>query len=116
MTSGVATHPATPRPAPWRALVWEQFKKSPTNLLALAVIAGLVGAAIYAPLISSSQPLIWCAEGGCSSPWLRSLFFNRNVFDSGIDLFFNLLIFLVPIWLIGHSVLRKRPDTLSRDR
>lgn len=116
MTSGVATHPVTPRPAPWRALVWEQFKKSPTNLLALAVIAGLVGAAIYAPLISASQPLIWCAEGDCSSPWFRSLFFNRNVFDSGIDLFFNLLIFVVPIWLIGHAALRKQADTLSRDK
>lgn len=116
MTSSVAQLPATPRPASWRSLVWEQYKKSPTNLLALAVIAGLVGAAIYAPLLSSSQPLLWCADGSCSSPWLQSLFFNRNVFDSGIDLFFNLLIFLVPIWLIGQTALQKQPDTSSRDR
>lgn len=90
------------------AQVWSQFRRSNTHLAALAVIGLIVLLAIYAPLISSSQPLLWCAPGeGCSSPWLRGLFFNRNVFESGIDLFFNLLIFFVPFTLLSRLALSK---------
>lgn len=98
----------------WSDLVWQQFKQSKTNLAALAVICLLVGTAIYAPLIASSQPLLWCADGSCSSPWFRGLFFNRNVFDSGIDLFFNLLIVAVPLWGLAAWWLGRRNTPLTR--
>lgn len=97
------------------AQVWGQFRRSWTHIAALVVIALLVLLAIYAPLISSSQPLLWCTEtDGCSSPWLRGLFFNRNVFDSGIDLFFNLLIFFGPLALLVHFSLSKAGGLQSR--
>lgn len=97
------------------AQVWGQFRQSYTHIAALIVIALLVLLAIYAPLISSSQPLLWCTEtDGCSSPWLRGLFFNRNVFDSGIDLFFNLLIFFGPLTLLAHFTLSKAEALRSR--
>lgn len=115
MTDRSVLGESTSAPPSWGQLVWQQFRQSPSNILAMAVIGMLVGTAIYAPLLSSSQPLIWCAEGRCSSPWIQGLFFNRNVFDSGIDLFFNLLIFTVPIWAVGRwAVTRKHPQGYSR--
>lgn len=97
------------------AHVWRQFRQSWTHVLALVVIVLLAALAIYAPLISASQPLLWCTDdAGCSSPWLRGLFFNRNVFESGIDLFFNLLIFFVPLSLLAHPLLSKAEEKLDR--
>lgn len=113
MTKALHTASAPVAPRPWSALVWMQYRRSWTNMAALAVIGLLVGSAIYAPLVSSSQPLLWCVESGCSSPWLKGLFVNRNVFDSGIDLFFNLLIFALPLALIGHAVVRRRAGLVA---
>lgn len=106
--SNVVLIESPPRQRTWSALVWQQFTQSKTNLVALAVIGLLVATAIYAPLIASSQPLLWCMDGTCSSPWLMGLFFNRNVFESGIDLFFNVLIFAVPAWAVGATWASRR--------
>lgn len=86
------------RPPSWGEIVWSQFAASKVNLLALVVIGLLVGTAVYAPVMASSQPFLWCFEGRCSSPWMMSLFFNRNVYESGIDVFFNLLMLFLPLW------------------
>lgn len=109
MTDAVHTAPVR---RSWGGMIWGQYRRAWSNLLALVVIAMLVGSAIYAPLIASSQPLLWCTDQGCSSPWLSGLFFNRNLFDSGIDLFFNLLIFAVPAAFLGRFALHR----LSGDR
>lgn len=107
MTEPLSMAISTPQRS-FSAQVWQQFRRSITHLGALAVIGLIVLLAIYAPLISSSQPLLWCTPTeGCSSPWLKGLFFNRNVFDNGIDLFFNLLIFFLPLTLLAHLSLSK---------
>src|SRR5699024_11557807 len=75
-----------------------------------------VAMAIYAPLRSSSQPLVWCTvDQGCSSPWLHGLFFNRNVFESGIDLFFNLIILFAPLTFIAHFIRSKFANKESKE-
>lgn len=114
------TEPAVDiRMAPQRsfgAQVWSQFRRSWVHIAALGVICLLVIMAIYAPLISSSQPLLWCTvDQGCSSPWLYGLFFNRNVFESGIDLFFNLIIVFAPVTFLARAVLSKTGSSDSRE-
>lgn len=90
---------APPRSMGWH--IWDQYRRSKTQVAALWVIGLLVLSAIYAPLVSSSQPFVWCEDAsGCSLPWLRGLYFNSNVFESGIDLFFNLLMIALPVGLI----------------
>lgn len=88
------------RPPSWGEIVWTQYRASWANKSALVMIGLLVVMAVYAPLLSSSQPLLWCAQGRCTSPWLAGLFFNANVYESGIDIFFNLLMFFLPLWIL----------------
>ena len=95
----------------WWAIVWRQFTSRWSNRAAVAAIAGLVAAAIYAPVIASNQPFLWVDSDGVQLPWFRSLLFNRNVFDSGIDLFFNLLLVLSP-FVAAHGLWFRR--ALSR--
>lgn len=98
------------------AQVWSQFRRSWVHIAALCVIVMLVVMAIYAPLLSSSQPLVWCTvDQGCSSPWLHGLFFNRNVFESGIDLFFNLIILFAPLTFIAHFIRSKFAKKESKE-
>lgn len=96
------------RPPSWGEIVWGQFAASKANIFALVVIGILVGTAVYAPVVASSQPFLWCFEGSCTSPWSMSLFFNENVYESGIDIFFNLLMFFLPLWaFMARRVWRK---------
>lgn len=76
--------------------------------MALFAIFALLAIAIYAPLVSSSVPFIWKDESGFSFPWFSSLLFNRNVYSSAIDLFFNLCVYAVPLGALVFSVLRRK--------
>ena len=81
-------------------IVWAQFRKNTVALTALWLLAGLLGLAVFAPIIASNQPLLWDQGDGLSSPWLESLF-NRNFFENPVDVFFNLLMMLGTPMLIG---------------
>lgn len=65
-------------------------------------LAALLALAVYAPLLASSQPLLWRAgEGGWSSPWLATLF-DRGLWESALDVGFNSLILPgTPLLLLG---------------
>lgn len=85
-------------------IVWEQFKKYKLSYWSLWGVAALFIMAIFAPLLALNVPFyISVPEGvgpanmaGVSFPWLRALF-DVNFFESGVDIFFNSLIFTVPI-------------------
>ncbi len=98
--------------ASYWSIVWEQFRKNRTGYGAMWGIFLLFAVAIYAPLVASKMPFIWSGPDGTSSPWLHSLLFNRNVYSSGIDLFFNLLLLVSPFFAASMVALRMA----NRDR
>jgi peptide/nickel transport system permease protein len=63
--------------------------------------------AVYAPLLSFDQPLLWVDDSGLSSPWLRSLF-NRLAFENAVDIFFNLAMVASPLYFALLAWLRRR--------
>ena len=93
--------------ASYWAIVWEQFKKNRIGYFALWAIFGLFMIAVYAPVFVMKIPFVWTDESGTSFPWFRGLLFNRNVFESGVDLFFNLLLVASPV-LAGVAVWTKK--------
>ncbi len=103
----MAAAPQREYPSYW-AIVWEQFRKQRTSMIALYTVVLLFVIAIYAPVLSSSVPFIWRDESGLSFPWFRSLLFNRNLFDGSIDIFFNMLLVLSPFFLVSRLVLGRR--------
>ncbi|TVQ98778.1 MAG: ABC transporter permease [Deltaproteobacteria bacterium] len=100
--------------ASYWAIVWEQFRKQRSSYWAMWLIFGLFALAIYAPVFSSSQPFVWRgSDGGLSFPWFSSLLFNRNVFENGVDLFFNLLLVLSPALLVSFLLIRTRARSMK---
>jgi peptide/nickel transport system permease protein len=79
------------------AIVWSQFRKNHLAVFGLWCIAALVLLAIYAPLLSGAQPLIWRGAQGLEFPLFRSLF-NRLLFENSVDVFFNLVLVLSPVY------------------
>lgn len=85
-------------------IVWEQFKKYKLSYWSLWGVAALFVLAIFAPILSLNVPFyISIPEGtgpanlaGVSFPWFKALF-DVNFFESGVDIFFNSLIFTVPV-------------------
>jgi peptide/nickel transport system permease protein len=92
---------------PYWQIVWEQLRKNPLAIFGLWCIGAFVVAAVYAPLLSFDQPLLWVDEAGLSSPWLRSLF-NRLAFENAVDIFFNLAMVASPFYLAVVVWLRRR--------
>lgn len=71
-------------------IVWSQFVKNRMAVLSLWVIALLVVVAVFAPIVASDRPFVWTEGGESSYPWIASLF-DRNVYISPVDIFFNLV-------------------------
>lgn len=86
--------------------IWQQFKKNKIALGALyfLMIISLLG--IYAPFFASSKPLIVKYAGQFYFPLFRYLFFP-GYYTKPIDLFFNVLMFILPLGLVGFFVLRR---------
>jgi peptide/nickel transport system permease protein len=81
-------------------IVWTQFAQNRLALVSLWVIVGLVAVAVFAPVIASDHPFVWKEGGVSSSPWVASLF-DRNVYISPVDIFFNLVLVVIgPLGLI----------------
>jgi peptide/nickel transport system permease protein len=72
-------------------MVWGRLQRNRVAIFGLRCIVGLVLLAIAAPLLSLNQPLFWSAGEGWQFPLLRALF-NRLVFESAIDVLFNLVL------------------------
>ncbi|MET0409799.1 MAG: ABC transporter permease [Polyangiaceae bacterium] len=98
-----ASPPLAPAPSYWSA-VWRRLRKNQLALFGLYAVAGLVSLATIAPVIALNQPFYWNPGDGPQFPWFRGLF-NRLLFESTVDLFFNLGLVLAPCVLLAWLVL-----------
>jgi len=92
----------TEDPTYWE-IVWTQFEKRRLAYWSMWGVVGLVLVAVYCPIFISNKPFIWSVDGGSYSfPWLASLF-DRNFFESSLDIAFNTL--MLPGTFIAIPVL-----------
>jgi peptide/nickel transport system permease protein len=90
--------------ATYGEIVWEQFCKYKLSYISLWGVVGLFAMAIFTPAFALNVPFfINVPDGvgpqtsqGLHFPWFASLF-DQNFFESGVDIFFNFLIFAVPV-------------------
>jgi peptide/nickel transport system permease protein len=95
-------------------IVWTQFKKYKLSYYSLLGALGMFVLATIAPLIALNIPLYisipagvgYDALQGTHFPWFRALF-DMNFFESGVDIFFNFLLFAMPVALIGWPIVAK---------
>lgn len=95
-------------------IVWNQFHKYSLSYYSLFGVLGLFILAVLCPVFALNVPFyINVPEGagpastlGTHFPWFSALF-DRNFFENGLDIFFNLLIFTVPLNLIIWSLARR---------
>jgi peptide/nickel transport system permease protein len=116
MSNDKTTTEAPPRPQykSYGEIVWGQFRKYPTSLVSLYGIGILFLIATYAPVLSMNVPFyISVPEGvgpetvqGVHFPWFAALF-DSNFFDSGVDIFFNVLVFGLPLVVAGWYLFKK---------
>jgi ABC-type dipeptide/oligopeptide/nickel transport system permease subunit len=92
-------------------IVWGQFWKRPLARAALGGVLLLLAVAIACPLFVSNKPFFCTVDGRTTYPWLLA-FFDRNFYESGVDLFFNTLLFPGAFVAIGIAIAWRR----TRDR
>lgn len=88
----------------WR--LWKKFRKNKISLAALILLSIIALIGIYAPFFASSKPILVFYNDQFFFPLFRYLFF-RGFFTKPIDLFFNVLMFLLPITLGGAILFKK---------
>jgi len=82
-------------------VAWGQIKKNNIAVFGLWCITFFIVVAIYSPLVSMSKPFYFSFGGKTVFPFFSALF-DRNYFQNGVDIFFNLLMVLSPIFLIVY--------------
>ena len=105
--------PGDQGPSSYGAIVWQQLSQDRVAVFGLWCIALFALSAVYAPLISLDQPLLWFAPDGPLSPWFASLF-NRLFFENAVDIFFNLALVLSPLYFVGVLLARRAGVSLGR--
>lgn len=78
------------------------FKHHLLGVLGSIVVALFALLAIYAPFLASSKPIAVEFEGSWYFPLFRYLFYS-GFYTKPLDLFFNLMIFTLPLGLLFHS-------------
>jgi peptide/nickel transport system permease protein len=118
-----STHPAISideAPSYW-SIVWGQFQKRRLAYGSMWAGVALYVLAIMAPLLASNKPFLWRVDQGpWESPWWGSLF-DRNFFESELDIFFNALLvpglLVVPAaWLWWRHTRNRKLRLRSRSR
>lgn len=79
------------------ALVRAQFSKNRPAVVGMWCVLLLFILATIAPVIAMDQPFLWSDDQGVQFPFFAALF-NRLLFENGVDLFFNLLLVLAPLY------------------
>jgi len=77
-----------------------QFNKHLLGRFALWVVIAFCLVGIYAPFLASSKPLFVEYDGEWFFPLFRYLFY-RGFFTKRLDIFFNLLIFTMPLFVLS---------------
>lgn len=109
-------------PSYW-SIVWGQFRKRRLAYGSMWTGIGLFLLAVLAPVLASNKPFLWRVdEGPWQSPWAASLF-DRNFFESALDIFFNALLFpgflvlpLAALWWRHTRHRARRPRARARLR
>ncbi|MHC4956774.1 MAG: ABC transporter permease [Planctomycetota bacterium] len=83
----------------------KQYSKNRPAMIALWCVIVLILLAMASPIISLNIPYVMKSADGVSWPLFDHLF-NRLIFPSGVDIFFNLLLFIGPIWWLGGAAMR----------
>jgi peptide/nickel transport system permease protein len=107
--------PAAAARTSYFSLVWKELAKDRLAMFGLWAVVGLVAVAVGAPLLVSNQPFLLRDASGWWSPWLRGLF-DRLVFESSVDIFFNLLLVLAPFVALGTFLLGRFGRAARRPR
>lgn len=100
--------------ASYWSVVGEQLAKNRIAVFGLWCIAALFVLAVVAPLVNLGQPIVWSTPAGTSFPLFGALF-NRLLFENAVDVFFNLLLVLTPVFGVAWWAMRARGG-LSRGR
>jgi peptide/nickel transport system permease protein len=103
-------------------IIWEQFRRYRLSHYGLYGVAALFVLAVFAPLISLNVPFVMrIAPGagpespaGLHFPWFSSLF-DQNLFESVLDIFFNMMLFAAPLLFVAWRVQGKRIAGSSRE-
>lgn len=88
-------------------LIAGQYLKRPLGCIALCIVALYVLIGIYAPILASSKPLVVHWDGTWYFPLFRYLFY-QGFYTKTIDLFYNLLMFTLPLLVLGLCLFRKK--------
>ena len=99
------------------AIVWSQLIKNKLAVVGIWAVVFLVLLAIFAPLVSLNRPFWFFVpagehgvnlKGSMSYPFINALF-DQNLFENGVDIFFNTLMVLTPlmviIWFIAKAAM-----------
>lgn len=87
--------------------VIENFKKHRLAKLSFFIIIAFCLVGIYAPFLASSKPLVVNYDGIWYFPLFRYLFF-KGFYTKSLDLFFNLLMFTLPLMLLSYYFFKKQ--------
>ena len=91
--------------------IWAQFKRHPAGVPAFIVVILFAIVGIYAPFLASSKPLVVDYNGEWYFPLFR-YFFYTGFFTKRIDIFFNLLMFTLPLGVLFFWIFRKNRMTI----
>lgn len=88
-------------------VVFENFKKHRLGLASLIVILIFCFVGVYAPILASSKPLVVKYDGTWYFPLFRYLFFT-GFYTKPLDIFFNLLMFTLPLLFLVYLTVRNQ--------
>lgn len=89
----------------WKAF-WIRYRSHPLGLISLAVVILFCLVGVYAPFLASSKPLMVAYGGKLYFPLFRTLFFE-GFYTKRLDIFFNLFIFILPLFVISVLTLKR---------
>lgn len=82
------------------SIVWKEFRRHHLGLMSLRAVLLFALAGIYAPFLASSKPLFVYYEGQAYFPLFANLFY-RGFFTKRLDIFYNLLMFTLPLFVVS---------------
>jgi peptide/nickel transport system permease protein len=86
------------------SLVGVQLRKRRIAMTAWYLLLLVIVTAVAAPLIAMNEPIVVAGGGeGLTFPLFQDLF-DRFLYANGVDVFFNLILVLGPLWLGAHLV------------
>jgi peptide/nickel transport system permease protein len=110
------TDPPRPEYKSYTDIVWGQYQKYPLSYYSLFGVGLLFLIATIAPILGSEVPFyihipksVDAEMHGTFFPWFSAMF-DQNVYESGVDIFFNTLMFALPVTIVAWFTVRNIPD------